>query len=70
MSLITAIVLMGINTLPLHPAGKVMQIAVYLVKIGIALVTWYFAGIAIGLREAKFIQRELRRILGFSPAIE
>ncbi len=70
MSLITAIVLMGINTLPLHPAGKVMQIAVYLAKIGIALVTWYFAGIAIGLREAKFIQRELRRILGFSPVIE
>ncbi|MGI6090340.1 MAG: murein biosynthesis integral membrane protein MurJ [Saccharofermentanales bacterium] len=69
-SLITAIVLMGVNTLPIHPAGKVMQIVVYLGKIGIALITWYFAGIAIGLREAKFIQKEVRRILGFSPVIE
>ena len=69
-SLITAIVLMGVNTLPLHPAGKVMQIVVYLGKVGIALITWYFAGIAIGLREAKFIQKEVRRILGFSPVIE
>ncbi|HHV41921.1 MAG TPA: hypothetical protein GXX72_03625 [Clostridiaceae bacterium] len=70
MSLLTLIVLMGVNTIPIHPSGKILHMLVYVAKALIGLVTWYFAGIAINLREARFVQSEIRRILGFSPVLE
>ncbi len=66
-SLVTIVVLLGINTIPIHPAGKIMQLLFYGIKITIGLLSWYFAGLAINLREALFVQKELRRIMGFSP---
>lgn len=69
-SAVTVIVLMGMNTIPIDPAGKVLQLIWYGVKVIIGLLTWYFAGLAINLREAVFVQTEVRRILGFSPVSE
>ncbi|HHU07126.1 MAG TPA: murein biosynthesis integral membrane protein MurJ [Clostridiaceae bacterium] len=66
-SIVTVIVLMGLNTLPVYPVGKLWQLFWYFFKVIIGLLTWYFAGLSINLREAIFVQKEVRRILGFSP---
>ena len=66
-SIVTVVVLMGLNTLPIYPVGKLWQLTWYLFKVIIGLLTWYFAGLSVNLREALFVQQEIRRLLGFSP---
>jgi hypothetical protein len=64
----TVIVILGLNTLPLEPASKLMQLIFYAIKATLAMVTYYLTGIAINFRESKDLQGMIRRFLKLSPA--
>lgn len=64
----TVIVILGLNTLPLEPATKLMQLVLYAIKAMLAMMTYYLTGIAIKFRESKDLQGMIRRFLKLSPA--
>lgn len=63
----TALVFLGMNTLPINALNKFMQLFYYGLKLIIGLLIYYLAGLAINLHEAKDVQRVLRRALRLSP---
>lgn len=64
----TVIVTLGLNTLPLNPQGKLMQLALYTLKAILAMLTYYLTGLAINFRESRDLQDMIRRFLKLSPA--
>jgi putative peptidoglycan lipid II flippase len=58
--LVTGLVLAAVNLLPIYPAGKVMQIVIYLVKVIISLTVYYIAGISINLHEVLDLRKKLK----------
>jgi len=64
----TVIVILGLNTLPLEPSGKIGQLLIYSVKALMAILTYYLTGLAINFRESKDLQGMIRRFLKLSPA--
>ncbi|NLV98336.1 MAG: murein biosynthesis integral membrane protein MurJ [Clostridiaceae bacterium] len=63
----TALVFLGMNTLPINITSKFMQLAFYAVKLIIGLLVYYLAGIAIDLHEAKDLQRIIHGFLRLQP---
>ncbi|MDD2426663.1 MAG: murein biosynthesis integral membrane protein MurJ [Eubacteriales bacterium] len=59
----TALVFLGMNTLPINLSNKLMQLIFYALKLIIGLIVYYLAGLAIDLHEAKEMQRVIRRAL-------
>lgn len=66
-SLPMAVVLMAFNTLPINVTGKAMQIVFYAIKFLFGLFVYYLSGLAIGLREARYFQSMIRRVLRLRP---
>ncbi len=63
-ALTTLIVASALNVLPINPAGKLLQLAVYCVYMLITMFTYYLTGIAIQLREAKIFEAKLMSMIG------
>lgn len=63
----TALVYLGMNTLPINITNKIMQLIFYALKLSIGLLVYYLAGLAINLHEAKDMQRVFRRALRLPP---
>ncbi|HHU04223.1 MAG TPA: murein biosynthesis integral membrane protein MurJ [Fastidiosipila sp.] len=63
LALPTALVYLGLNTLPINISSKPLQLVYYAIKLVIGLLVYYLAGLAINLHEAKDMQRVIRRVL-------
>lgn len=64
------LVLHSLNSLPVFPTHKILQLALYALKIFAGIFTYYLAGIALRFREALDLQNTLRRTLGLRPVQE
>jgi len=64
----TVIVLLGLNTLPLNPGNKLIQLALYAMKASLGMMTYYLTGLAINFRESRDLQGMIRRFLKLAPA--
>ncbi|MGI6580242.1 MAG: murein biosynthesis integral membrane protein MurJ [Saccharofermentanales bacterium] len=58
--IVMGLVLSAVNLIPVYPAGKVWQIAVYLIKLIIGLIVYYIAGVSINLHEVVDLRNKLK----------
>lgn len=67
---VSALSLLALNQLPIFPSHKIVQLLFYGLKLSIGLLTYYAAGLSIGLKEALKLQRMIRSKLHLAPVEE